>query len=212
MSTEKNGKTSITSAIPVGISLAGDLPQSHHPSAVEQKRAMGDNQNSTSIGGGSSSISPSKKLAARRTLRLAIPKLQHAESMQQQQQQQQYHSQKQNKTPIQQTTKQPEQPRHQYNAMRPAQQNPTKPQHSEVITRLIQNERNANNTGNMMTIGAVGSGRIIHSDGSSCSSGSSSADNMKSNAGGGGPDNDGFLFKSRMQDFSPSANGFDSKG
>lgn len=165
MSTERIGKTAMTSSIPVSIPAVGDTPPS-----VAVINSPG--------------LSQSKKLAARRTLRLAIPKLQQAESMQHQQQQQRQALQQQ----LPPTT----------NAYQAKKQQ----QNNEAITRLIQRERNFGISGDGGS-GGVGIGRVSHSDGSTCSSGASSAD-IGRNSTSSYPDSEGFHFKHRLQELSPS--------
>lgn len=169
MSAERIGKIAMTSSIPVSIPAVGDT----QPSVAVMN---------------SPGISQSKKLAARRTLRLAIPKLQQAESMQHQQQQQQQQRQAlQQQLPL--TSN--------------AYQSKKQQQNNEAITRLIQRERNFGIGGDGGSGGGVGIGRVSHSDGSTCSSGASSADIGRSSTSSY-PDSEGFLFKHRMQELSPS--------
>lgn len=170
---ERIGKTAMTSSIPVSIPAVGDTT----PPPVAVMNSPG--------------ISQSKKLAARRTLRLAIPKLQQAESMQHQQLQQQ----QQQRQALQQ----------QLSPTSNAYQSKKQQQNNEAITRLIQRERNFGGDG-----GGVSIGRVSHSDGSTCSSGASSADIGRNNTSSY-PDSDGFLFKHRMQELSPSP-GFGCNG
>lgn len=197
----------MTSSIPVSIPVT----------------SSGDVVDSTTVttAAAAATISPSKKLAARRTLRLAIPKLQQAESMQnnikQQQQQQQMQASQQAMLlpppppPPQPPLTQPlislqSQASSYHQSNKKTQQLQQK--NIDAITRLIQNERSLSTTGG----GTSGNGgRVSYSDGSTCSSGASSADISRPNTNSFPGDSEGFLFKHRMQEF-PATNAFGGKG